>query len=335
MGRLVGHNTDADAVIAGKSDKQIRGEQFLDLEKFSAVDGMKNDLLHIVGGVGILRDDRIEVLGDTSRRIVAGLDRCRLEVVLGQIGNHLFDIVDGIDTRGGGVIGDTATRRVHRRPAEFFNGDILMGHRFDNLGAGQEHVGIILHHDYEIGQGRRIDCSTGTRTEDCRDLRHHPRGHDIAQENLGIPGQTLDALLDPGAAGVVEADDRCAVFHRKVHDLADLFSEGFGQGATENGEILGKDIDDPPIDSTVAGDHTVTGKNRLVHAEITAAVRLEHIEFFKRTRIEQQFDPLPGGHLPLAVQFVDLVLTSAQASLLPESDKVIQPILRIHILSLA
>ena len=124
------------------------------------------------------------------------------------------------------------------RAAELLNRHVLARDGLYNLRAGDEHVaGVLGHHD-EVGQCRRIDGAAGTRAEDGGDLRNHTGSQDIALEDLGIAGQTVDTLLDTGSTGVVKADDGRADLHGLVHHLADLRGEGLGKRTAKHGEIL-------------------------------------------------------------------------------------------------
>ena len=125
---------------------------------------------------------------------------------------------------------------------------VFVGHGLHDVRTGDEHVARAFDHDGEVGDGRRVDRTTGTRSEDHRDLRHDPGRQDVAQEDVGVAAQRHDAFLDPRAARIVEPDDRCADLHRQVHDLADLLGVRLRQRSTEDREILAEDEDRPTID---------------------------------------------------------------------------------------
>ena len=135
--------------------------------------------------------------------------------------------------------------------------DVLVRHRLDHVRAGHEHVAGALDHQREVGHGRRVDRTAGAGAHDQRDLRDHARGHDVAQEDVGVATKRGHALLDARAAAVVEADDRRADLHGQVHDLADLLGVRFRERAAEDGEVLAEDEDEPAVDLAVAGDHAV------------------------------------------------------------------------------
>ena len=50
----------------------------------------------------------------------------------------------------------------------------------------------------------------------------------------------------------------------------------------------------------------------LVHPEVVAAVRDEHVELFERSLVEQHLDTLAGRVLALAVLCVDRLLAAAE-----------------------
>jgi hypothetical protein len=51
----------------------------------------------------------------------------------------------------------------------------------------------------------------------------------------------------------------------------------------------------------VSGDESITRKDLFLHAEVSATMRLEFVEFFKRAVIEQEFDAFTRGHLAVGV----------------------------------
>ena len=159
----------------------------------------------------------------------------------------------------------------------------------------------------------RVDRPAGAGAHDQRDLRDHARGEDVALEDVGVAAQRGDPFLDAGAARVVDADHRRADLHGVVHDLADLLGVGLRERAAEDREVLAEDEDQPPVDGAVAGHHAVARHRLAVHAEVGAAVPLEHVPFLEGIGVEQQLDALAGGELALGVLRVDALLAAAQA----------------------
>ena len=154
-------------------------------------------------------------------------------------------------------VADAALGRVRRRAAEVLLGDLLVRDRLDDVGAGDEHVARALDHQDEVGDGGRVHGAPGARAHDAADLRDDAARERVAEEDVGVAGERLDALLDARAARVVEADDGRADLHREVHDLADLLGVGAAQAAAEDREVLREDEDLAPVDQAVAGDDAV------------------------------------------------------------------------------
>ena len=229
----------------------------LDFEKVAVVDHGVNDILNVVGQVGFGRNNGVERFVGAVDGIGAGLARRVVQIVrrneAEQLAHHrqAFGIVVGqeVGHAGGFVVGV--------RAAELVLGDLFVGHGLDDVRAGDEHVGGLVHHEDEIGDGGRVDGAAGAGAHDGGDLRHDSAVQRVAQENVGIAGQRHHAFLDARAAGVVQADDGGAHLGGEVHDLDDLGGVGFGERAAENGEILREDEDQPALDAAVAGDEAV------------------------------------------------------------------------------
>ena len=68
------------------------------------------------------------------------------------------------------------------------------------------------------------------------------------------------------------------------------------------------------FDSTEAGHYAVTQRVFLfTHAEVCTAVGDKHVEFFKRTLVQQLGDTLASGVFDFLVLFLDGFLTSDEA----------------------
>ena len=80
--------------------------------------------------------------------------------------------------------------------------------------------------------------------------------------------------------------------------------------AAEHGEILQKTKTRRPLTVPWPVTTPSPGTLLLVHAEIGAAMLDEHVPFFERACVEQQFDPLAGGQLALGVLAFDPPLTA-------------------------
>ena len=218
----------------------------------------------------------------------------------------------------GGEVGDARLRVVGHRPAQLLELDLLAGDRLDHLGAGDEHVRGLLDHEDEVGHRRRVDGAARARAHDRRDLRDHPRALDVADEDVAVGAERDHALLDPGAARVVEADHRRPDLRRQVHDLAHLLRHHLAERAAEDGEVLAEDEHRAPVDGPVAGDHRVSPGTLVVHVEFVRAVADEGVELLERARVEQLLDPLARGQLALRVLLLNRLFGRRVDGLLPQ-----------------
>ena len=211
-----------------------------------------------------------------------------------------------------------AYARAHRMrigAAQLLHRDLFVRGRLDDVGAGDEHVRGVAHHHDEVGHRGRVHRAAGARPHDAGNLRHHARGHHVAQEDVGVAGQRHHALLDARAARIVEPDHRASGLHRQVHHLADLLGERARKAAAENREILRENADLAPLDRAVAGDHAVARNAPLVHPEVVAAMGLELVELDEGAAVEQKFDALARGHAARLALAALPVLAAAQLRL--------------------
>ena len=200
---------------------------------------------------------------------------------------------------------DAARLVVDARAAQPLEIDLLVGHGLHDIRAGDEHVARALDHDDEVRDRRRIHRSAGARPHDERELRHDAGGQGVAQEDVGIAAEAHDALLDPRAARIREADDRRAVLHRKIHDLADLLGVRFGQGATEDREVLAVHKDKPIVDASVSGDDAIAEVSLLVDSEVGGAMRHECVDLGETVFVEQQLEALSRRELSARVLLIE------------------------------
>jgi hypothetical protein len=252
------------------------------------IDHLEDQLLDVVGLVGVVRDQGVERVIEAVGRII-GRPRRRLFLVRQrQVVEKAAQHHQRLDIVVEGQVGNAGLAGVRDGTTEFLGRHLFVGHGLHHLGTGDEHVGGVLDHEDEVGHRRAVHRAAGAGAHDHRDLRNHAAGHDVALEHVGITAERRDAFLDARAAGIVEADYRAADLDRLVHDLADLLGVGLGQCAAEHGEVLREDEDHAAVDRAVADHHAVAGDLLLLaHAEIDAAVLLEHVPLFKGAVVEQ------------------------------------------------
>ena len=289
---------------------------FLNLEEVALVAGLQDQFPDVVGLVGIVRDQPVERHVVGVGRLAAGDFRNFGRVGGRQQVDEAAHLQQRLDIVVVGAIGDRRFRRVDGGAAELFCRHRLVGYGLHHVRPGDEHVGGVAHHEDEVGHRRRIDVAAGAGTHDDGNLRNDARGQHVALEHLGIAAECGHALLDAGAAGIVDADDGRAVPQRHVLHLLDLFGMRLRQRAAEHREILGEQKDRAAVDGAPAGDDAVAGDLLLLHAEIGGAMLDEHVELLERAFIEKNLDTLARGQLAALVLRVDAGLAAAHAGIL-------------------
>ena len=296
------------AVEPGEAADDVLGEVLVDLEELLVVDDAGDHLAHVVGLGGVVGDERVELLV-FALGVVGRLEaRRRLEVVRGQEAEQVAGVLEAALLVLGGEVGDARLRVVAHRPAELLELDFLAGHGLDHFRAGDEHVRGLFDHEDEVGHRRRVDGAAGAGAHDQADLRDHAGALDVADEDVAVGAERDDALLDPGAAGVVDADHRRPDLGGEVHHLAHLLRHHLAEAAAEDGEVLGEDEDRAAFDRPVAGDDGVAPGPFLLHLEVVGAVADEGVELLEGAGVEQLLDPLARRHLALRVLLLDRLL---------------------------
>jgi hypothetical protein len=250
---LIADDADGGAVEPREAAHDVRCVVLLDLEELALVDDQADRRADVVGLGRTVRDDRVElrlhavgVVGDRHGR------RLR-EIVLRQEREQVARILQALVLVLGGEVRDARADVVGHRAAQVLVGDLLAGHGADHVRTGDVHVRGPLDHEDEIGDRRRVHRATGAWPHHQRDLRDHARAAYVSVEDLAVGAERDDALLDAGAARVVDADQRAADPRREVHDLADLLAHDLTQRAAEDREVLAEDADLAAVDRAVPG----------------------------------------------------------------------------------
>ena len=309
---LVGDDADRLAVETREAGDDVLGVSGSRLQVLAVVHDRTDDLGHVVGFVGVVGDDVVERILQARDRIVADGQRSILHVVLRHVGDELADQLDALLLGIDGELRHARLGGVHRGTAQLLLRHVLARHGLYDLRAGEEHVRGLLLHDDEVGQGGRINGTAGAGAEDGRNLRDDARRHHVALEDVGIAGQRVHAFLDTRTARVVHADAGGAVAQGHVHDLADLVGHRQRQRTRRHGEVLCENIDQASVDRTVTGHYAVAEGMALVHPEVVAAVRHEHVELLEGAFVEQHLDALAGRVLTLGMLGVDTLLTASE-----------------------
>ncbi len=117
-------------------------------------------------------------------------------------------------------------------------------------------------------------------------------------------------LLDAGAAGVVDADDRAAELERELLDLDDLPAVRLGERAAEDGEVVGEDGHGLAVDRAQAADHAVTVGTVRGHPELGVVVARELVDLLERSVVEELVDAFAGGLLAALVLVLHRLLVA-------------------------
>ncbi len=264
-------------------------------------------MVHVVRLVRRVRHQGVEfevLVGDGQVRLL-GEGRRVGEVVGGQVREQALDVLDRLLLVRRQVVRVAGLGVVGARAAQLLHADVLAGDGLDHVGAGDEHVRGLIGHHHEVGDRGGVDRAARAGAHDQRDLRDHPGGVHIAAEDLAVQAERDDALLDPGAAGVVDADDRAAGLQREVHDLDDLLAEDLAERAAEDREVLREHRDLTAVHGAVAGDHAVAVRPVLLLAEVDRAVPGELVELDEGVLVQQLHDALAGRQLALGVLLLD------------------------------
>src|SRR5262249_53016940 len=258
-----------------------------------------------VGQVGADGGDRqyllVRAAGDDGGRGGGGV----VEVVGGQVGQQVTGEVQALVLVLGLEVRHAGLGVVRVRAAQVLEAHLLPCHGLDHVGPGDEHVRDALDHQGEVGDRGGVHRAARARPHDQADLRDDPGREHVPAEDLGEQAERDHALLDPGAAAVVDADDRAADLQRVVHDLDDLLPVDLAERAAEHGEVLAEDADRPAVDRAVPGDHAIAIRAVRGHPEVRGAVPGQLVQLGERARVQQPLDPLAGGHLALGVLALD------------------------------
>ena len=140
------------------------------LHEFTVVHDAADHVEHVIRLAVVVRNDGGETLGHVT--VGAGgrvrVDRRLLVGVGRQIGEHGTRVVDRIRLVLAEIVGHAGRGVVHVAAAQIVHADHFAGGRFDHVGTGDEHVGILAGHDDQVGQGRAVDGAAGAGAEDQR-----------------------------------------------------------------------------------------------------------------------------------------------------------------------
>jgi len=275
------------------------------LEEHAVVGHGRHDLLHVVAAGGAVGDDLVE-LGAVAVRCVRARDnRGQLVAVVGQVAQQGLDLRDAVRVALGDEVAHAALGGVGHGAAQLVVGDLLADDGLDDVGARDVHVARALDHEDPVRQSRRVDGASRRGAHDGRDLGDVARADRVAVEDPAVALQGGHALLDAGAAGVVERDEGLLGVLGHVHDLPDLAGVHLAEAAAGAREVLGGGEDGAPVDVAEAADDGV-GVDLLVgEPEQGGSLLDEELHFLERARVIELQQALAGRHLARFVLLLD------------------------------
>ena len=105
----------------------------------------------------------------------------------------------------------------------------------------------------------------------------------------------------------------------------DLLGEDLAERAAEHGEVLAEDADLAAVDGAEARDDAVGVGPVLVQTHAVGPVAGQHVELMERAVVQEEVDPLPGGHLAPGVLPLDRRGRAGVESFLLALGQIVQP----------
>src|SRR5690606_629311 len=245
------------------------------------------DLVHVDGGLGVGGHELVHagVGGEVERglqvvgRVHDVVGRQEREELAGDVEGVVFVLGNEGDVAADGGVGG--------RAADFVHGDLGAGGGLDDVGAADEHLGVVPGHDDEVGEGGGVGGAAGAGAGDDGNLGDDAGEQDVFEEDLAVAGEGFVAFLDAGAAGVVDADDGHAGLDGVFHEVADFLGVHAADGAAADGEVLAVGGDGAAVHVADAGDDAVAGHGFAGQAEVVALVLGVHAELHEGAGLEE------------------------------------------------
>ena len=171
--RLVGYNAYGLAAHAGKANQDVLGVVRLQLEEVAVIHGLEDELLHVIGLVGVAGHQGVErhvgTVGRVCRRTHRGFFLVIQRQVVVQAAQHhqrLYIVVES-------QIGYAALGGVGDGTAQLFGRDFFVRDGFHHFRAGHKHIAAVLDHEDKVRHGGRVHRPTSARAHDHGNLRNH------------------------------------------------------------------------------------------------------------------------------------------------------------------
>ena len=204
--------------------------------------------MHVVGAARRIGQQRPQVG-------VAGLGLGPVEVaLLAEVADQPAAAGVGVELVVGDDVAHTRLLVVGVRAAEGGHVDVLAGDAADHVGSGDEHPALGRHDD-DVGQCRAVGGATRGEADDDGDLRDVARCADHRLEDQADGVQGLDALGQPGAAGMPDADDRALLLDGGVVGVDDVGAALHTHRAAHHGAVGAERDGAHPVDGAGRGQH--------------------------------------------------------------------------------
>src|SRR5690606_23642976 len=98
-------------------------------------------------------------------------------------------------------------------------------------------------------------------------------------KDIGVATQRPNALLNPGATRIVQANHGRANAHGVVHYFTDFLRVSFGKGSSKNRKILCENINKTAVDGAITRNHTIAVIHFVLHIKVGGSMGYEDAHF--------------------------------------------------------
>ena len=171
--RLVGHDANSLPLKTDKARDYVFGKLFLNLVKIALICELKDQLLHIIGRIGVFWHKRIETHILAIHTVKEGTHWRLLTVGKWQEVDQAAHLSNRFDIILKSAVRNRRFLGMCRSPPKLFSGDLLVGYRFHNIRPSDKHIRAVFDHEDKIGHRRRVNSATSARPHNQADLRHN------------------------------------------------------------------------------------------------------------------------------------------------------------------
>ena len=171
--RLISNDTYRLSVETGETDDDILCIIFLDFKEFTVVHNSADHFVHVIRFSRAVGDNIVQRIFQTVDWVCAIYIRSFFKVVLRNIAQQFANQFETFFFCLGGEMSHTRFSGVNACATEVFLANVFTCNGLHHFRSCEEHIRSAFHHQREVGQSRRINSTTGTRTEDTGNLRNN------------------------------------------------------------------------------------------------------------------------------------------------------------------